>query len=61
MPEHMMNGATMDTAIMIVCLVGSALFALVFLVLIIIQTVLQARILREVRELKHKHSQPPRH
>lgn len=49
-----MNGSVMDTTTTIICLIGSALLALVFLVLILIQTLLQAKILREVRELKHK-------
>jgi hypothetical protein len=38
-------------------MIASTLFALVVLVLVILQTVLQAKILRAVRELKDKQPQ----
>lgn len=45
MPEHMMD----DT--MLACMIASTLFGLIILALVIVQTVLQARILRELRKL----------
>lgn len=51
---QMMNGGMMDHNMMMVCMIATALFALVILILLIVQTVLQAKILGGIRELNKK-------
>jgi len=46
----MMDDSTMN-GMMMICMIACTLFALVILVLVIIQTVVQVKLLREVRKL----------
>ena len=51
--DMMMDGGQMmDGGMMMACMIAGTLFALVILVLIIVQTVLQAKILGELRRFR---------
>lgn len=54
--EHVMDGGMSD-GMMAACVIGGTLYALVLLVTVIVQAVLLARILREVRRLRGE--EPP--
>jgi hypothetical protein len=51
----MMNGS------MMLCMIAAALFDLIIVIAVIVQAVLQANILREVRRLKTEHASDEQH
>jgi predicted lipid-binding transport protein (Tim44 family) len=59
MPNDMMHGPMMG-GLMVVCTIAAALFALTVLVVLIIQAVLQWKILREVRGVAMRPPEPAR-
>lgn len=47
-----MDGQMMSEPMMMACMIASALFALIVLITLVVQAILQAKILRELRRLR---------